>query len=230
VLIEVGWGRAAGRRDKVRGGEREGEGDARGCELATWAQGLGRLEKTHPGGQRTCGGCVGGWATCPRRDVRDMLQASARGACSWGARVGERRGRDALAAARTVAARAGALGLVGEGAVAGLQVGHAERGALGWVAAPREWPSGPRRQGHGVSCASAREWAGHAARWVGGGGGREGELGLFYFLLLIIFFYSYSYLYTRKSYKLNGYTPRQYVKHKVNALQHDATIRALIGF
>jgi hypothetical protein len=77
---------------------------------------------------------------------------------------------------------------------------------------------------------AAWEWAGHVARWAGGGG-REGELGLFYFFfLLIIFFYSYSYLYTRKSYKLNGYTPRQYVKHKINALQHDATIRALIRF
>jgi hypothetical protein len=40
----------------------------------------------------------------------------------------------------------------------------------------------------------------------------------FYFLL----FYSYSYLYTRKSYKLNEYIPRQYVKHKINVLQHDA--------
>jgi hypothetical protein len=38
ALVEVRWGRAAGKRDKARGGEREEEGVARGCELATWAQ------------------------------------------------------------------------------------------------------------------------------------------------------------------------------------------------
>ena len=72
-------------------------------------------------------------------------------------------------------------------------------------------------------------WAGHAARWAGEGA-QEGSWAFFYFLFLIIFFYSYSYLYIKKSYKLNGYSPRQYVKHKIKALQHDATIKALIGF
>jgi hypothetical protein len=78
VLMEVGWDRAAEKRDKARGGEREEEGATRGCELASWAQGLGRLEKTCPGGQRTSGGCASGWATCPHRDARDALQAGAR--------------------------------------------------------------------------------------------------------------------------------------------------------
>jgi hypothetical protein len=69
---------------------------------------------------------------------------------------------------------------------------------------------------------------------VGRGGGlgwlrKLGKQAPFYFLFLIIFFYSYSYLYTKKSYKLNGYTPRQYVKHKINALQHDATIKHHLG-
>jgi hypothetical protein len=156
------------------------------------AQAAGR-----PAHTRTC-------ATCCREGAR----ASGVGATCWRLRG-------------TEAACAGALGLAREGTVVGLLVGHAERGAL-WVVAPQEWPGGPGRQGHDVGCASAQEWAGHAARWAGGGGGgREGELGLFYFLILIIFFYSYSYLYTRKSYKLNGYTPRQYVKHKINALQHE---------
>jgi hypothetical protein len=50
ALVEVRSGRAAGKRDKARGGEREEEGAARDCELATWAQGLGRLEKMCPGG------------------------------------------------------------------------------------------------------------------------------------------------------------------------------------
>jgi hypothetical protein len=86
VLIEVGWGRAVGKRDKARGGEREEEGATHGSELAMWAQGLGRLEKTCPGGQRTSGGCASGWATCPRRDVRDVLQAGALG--GWAGQPG----------------------------------------------------------------------------------------------------------------------------------------------
>jgi hypothetical protein len=37
------------------------------------------------------------------------------------------------------------------------------------------------------------------------------------FLLFILFFYFYSDLFKRKSYKLNRYIPRQYVKQKINA-------------
>jgi hypothetical protein len=81
----------------------------------------------------------------------------------------------------------------------------------------------------GAWAARLRQLAGWAGQ-MGWRGGRGGELGFFYFLSLFIFFYSYSYLYTKKSYKLNGYSPRQYVKHKIKALQHDATIKALIGF
>jgi hypothetical protein len=35
VLMEIGWGRAAEKRDKARRGEREEEGAMRGCELAS---------------------------------------------------------------------------------------------------------------------------------------------------------------------------------------------------
>jgi hypothetical protein len=58
---------------------------------------------------------------------------------------------------------------------------------------------------------------------------KEVELDFFLFSSLDYFFYSYSYLYTRKSYKLNRYTPRQFVKHKINALQYDATIKHHLG-
>jgi hypothetical protein len=110
--------------------------------------------------------------------------------------------------------------------------------AGGWAASPREWaaPAGSAGMAWWAGAARARRGlrervgVGRARDQMGWRGSRVGELGLFYFLLLIIFFYSYSYLYTRKSYKLNGYTPRQYVKHEINALQHDATIKALIGF
>jgi hypothetical protein len=63
-------------------------------------------------------------------------------------------------------------------------------------------------------------WRGKEKKW-------SWAFSIFFFWLF--FFYSYSYLYTRKSYKLNGYTPRQFVKHKINALQHDATIKHHLG-
>ena len=98
-------------------------------------------------------------------------------------------------------------------------------GRPGWERGMAWW-AGAARARRGL-----RERAGVGrARDQMGWGGREGELALFYFLLLIIFFCSYSYLYIRKSYNLNGYTPRQYIKHEINALQHDVTIKALIGF
>jgi hypothetical protein len=97
---------------------------------------------------------------------------------------------------------------------AGQWLGTLLRRRLGGSAAGMAWWAGERSQERG--CASARDGpqlgrvgVGRARGQMGWRGGREGELGLFYFFLLIIFFYSYSYLYTRKSYKLNGYTPRQ---------------------
>jgi hypothetical protein len=109
----------------------------------------------------------------------------------------------------------------------------------GWAATPQEWATAAGSAGMTWWAEAARARRGLRERAGVGrardqmgwrGGGKEGELAFFYFLLLIIFFCSYSYLYIRKSYNLNGYTPRQYVKHEINALQHDATIRALIGF
>jgi hypothetical protein len=105
---------------------------------------------------------------------------------------------------RTALGLRGAAGLQGRASAARELGRGGARGRLGRAAAP--------------------------ARGMGWRGGRGGELGFFYFLSLFIFFYSYSYLYTKKSYKLNGYSPRQYVKHKIKALQHDATIKVLIGF
>ena len=189
VLMEGGWGRAAEKRDKARGGEREEEGATHGCELATWAQGLGRLGKTCLGGQRTSSGCASGWATCPRSDVRDALQVGAR----W-----------AAAQANQAAARwagqpgGGALGCWGE---MGRALGLGAR--LGSTTGPRsaEWAAKSSRPGRrgGQGRALGRAAGG---RRVGLGAGRPGGLGrlslsqlffLFLFFYLFIFKFRYSF-------------------------------------
>jgi hypothetical protein len=71
-----------------------------------------------------------------------------------------------------------------------------------------------------------RQLAGWAGQ-MGWRGDRGGELGFFYFIYFLLFLFIFIH---KKSHKLNGYSPRQYVKHKIKALQHDATIKALIGF
>jgi hypothetical protein len=158
VLMEVGWGRAAEKRDKARRGEREEEGATHGCELATWAQGLGRLEKTCPGGQRTSGGCASGWATCPRSDVRDALQVGAR----WTA------GQASQAAARWAAGGNGPRARWAAGRRLG--AGRSQRGPS---RKKPSWALGKRR---------GRRRGQLGRRERGGGGLREFSFYLFLFL------------------------------------------------
>jgi hypothetical protein len=125
--------------------------------------------------------------------------------------VGCARHGGARLAARAGLLRARALGHAGARLLA----------QLGRASAARELGRGGARGrlGRGKEGRGLRQlagWAGHAARWAGEGA-QEGSWAFFYFLFLIIFFYSYSYLYTRKSYKLNGYTPRQYIVHKIKS-------------
>jgi hypothetical protein len=98
-----------------------------------------------------------------------------------------------------------------------------------------EWARGEKE-----GCAEPRVGRGRGVRWDGlregekgeGGLGRVGGFGLLSpsfllssFFYIFFFFYSYSYLYTRKCYKkINGYTPRQYVKQKANALHKQNNI------
>jgi hypothetical protein len=60
--------------------------------------------------------------------------------------------------------------------------------------------------------------------------GQRRGAGLFLFSFFIYFLLFLFVFIHKKEYKLNGYSTRQYVKHKIKALQHDATIKALIGF
>jgi hypothetical protein len=80
----------------------------------------------------------------------------------------------------------------------------------------------------GAWAARLRQLAG----WAGQMGWRGAEEGIWAFSIFFLYLFSFIpiRIYTQKSYKLNGYSPRQYVKHKIKALQHDATIKALIGF
>jgi hypothetical protein len=140
-----------------------------------------------------------GWATLGHEGRRGMHQRVGPGARAAGRARGERGGP-----------RPRKLG----------------RALRGWEARAGEWAgvawAGEQaRQGD-------RAWGEKKLCWAGGGRKRSGA-GPFYCLLLIIFFHSYSYLYTRKRYKLNGYTSRQFVKHKMDALQHDATIKHHLG-